>query len=159
MLQKQQRVFPTSRCYTAAELQSDWPKRVICLPVLPSLWPCRDQGKPFGLSRARLRVSRASHRALRQKSWGIVQSLFLFPSFSLSRSHASNWAMQLCVGGVLLLKLWVCGCRSRVHNFLFPPQPGKAWGVISWGLLVTCCVDPDVEGGFDFLWDPVFICS
>lgn len=86
-------------------------------------------------------------------------TLFLFPSFFLSRSQAANWAMQLCVGGALTLELLVCGCRSRAQTFFFPPQPWETQGAISWDELVTCCAYPDVTEGFAFCRHPVCAAS
>lgn len=126
MLHKQQRVFAASRCYKAAEPESDWPRRVICLLALPFPWPCRDQGKPFGLSRARLRVSSAQLWSILAKNWGIVQLLcFFFPAFP-PQDHMLKIGPCSCVW--VECSYWSSGFVGAGQGYIIPsshPNPEK----------------------------------
>lgn len=75
--------------------------------------------------RIRSRVSQASWGALWQKSSELCNLwLCFFSNFFPLKVTCLNWAMQLCVGGVPLLR----GLRSdgcRVHYFFLHPGPVK----------------------------------
>lgn len=101
------------RCSEAVECGSVWPRRIIWLLELPFFWLCGDQGKPFQFVwRARSRVSRASWGALWLKSQELC-NLSLFPQFFSLKITCLNWAMQLCVGGVLTLGALRSECASQ----------------------------------------------
>lgn len=115
------------RCYEAVELGFNWPRRITWLLEKPCFWLCGDQGKPFQHvwepDPGCLRQAR-EHFGKNLLNCAISDSVFfqLFPV----KITCLNWAMQLCVGGVLIFRaLRFGGVPSMVHYFFPRPHPEK----------------------------------
>lgn len=115
------------RCYEAVELEFYWPRRITWLLDRLCCWLCGDQGKPFQHvwepDPGCLRQAR-EHFGKNLLNCAISDSVFfqLFPV----KITCLNWAMQLCVGGVHILRaLKFDGEPSMVHYFFPHPHPEK----------------------------------